>query len=182
METGDHVVLLDEDGHASGTALRRDVHHETTPLHLAFSCYAFDAEGRVLLTRRALTKRAWPGVWTNSWCGHPRPGEDFHRAVQRRGAEELGVTVGPVHEVLGDFRYRAVDDSGVVENEYCPVYATRLDVDPVPHPDEVMAWRWVPWSDALALARHAPWAVSPWMAAQAPLLAAQRTAGLAWAT
>jgi hypothetical protein len=67
----DEVVLLADDGRAIGTAPRASVHDAATPLHFAFSCYVFDAGSRVLLTRRALVKLAWPGVWTNSFCGHP---------------------------------------------------------------------------------------------------------------
>ena len=113
----DLVVLLDDDGTPTGTAPRLDVHGADTPLHQAFSVHLFDDAGRVLLTRRALSKRTWPGVWTNSCCGHPRPGEAVEDAVRRRVREELGVEVRDLRLLLPDFRYRAVDASGVVENE-----------------------------------------------------------------
>jgi isopentenyl-diphosphate delta-isomerase type 1 len=122
----DQVILLDEHDQPIGTAPRASVHGTDTPRHLAFSCYLFDSQGRVLLTRRALTKVAWPGVWTNSCCGHPRPGEAPEDAVRRRLADELGAVVTDVHLVLPDFGYRAVDASGVVENEFCPVWVARL--------------------------------------------------------
>src|SRR4051812_7284535 len=121
----DLVVLLDDAGDPCGTAPRATVHDSATPLHLAFSCYLFDADGRVLLTRRAVTKRTWPGVWTNSFCGHPRPDEPVAEAVVRYAAHELGTTIADLSCVLPDFRYRAVDPTGIVENEICPVFLAR---------------------------------------------------------
>lgn len=162
----DHVVLLDSDGAPVGTAPRATVHTTTTPLHLAFSCYLLRASGEVLVTRRALGKRTWPGVWTNSFCGHPRSGEPLPDAVARHARHELGLTVHDVELVLPDFRYRAVDASGVVENEVCPVLIATTDDEPVPNPDEVMDLVWV---DPEALGRSitaTPWAFSPWMVLQ----------------
>ena len=117
------VVLLDNACRTIGTAPKSEVHHDSTPLHLAFSCYLFDEAGHVLLTRRALDKRTFPGVWTNSFCGHPSPDESVDGAVARRAREELGVDVADLICVLPDFRYRAVDAEGILENEFCPCSA-----------------------------------------------------------
>ncbi len=173
MDSEDLVILLDDDGRPRETAPREESHHRSTPLHLAFSCYAFDDDGHVLLTRRALSKRAWPGVWTNSWCGHPRPGEELESAVRRRAGDELGLQADGIRMAVADFRYRAVDDSGIVENEVCPVFTATVGTDPAPNPGEVVSWRWEPWSGVVDLVRLAPWSVSPWMALQVPLLDAE---------
>ena len=140
------VVLLDESGRAVGTMAKSDVHHRDTPLHLAFSCYVFDAEGRVLVTRRALDKPTFPGVWTNSCCGHPAPGEEIRDAVRRRVGEELGLVLADLRLLLPRFRYRAVMDDGVTENEMCPVFVARTTDLVRADPDEVDDVGWEPWS------------------------------------
>ena len=74
----------------------------------------------MLLTRRALAKPTWPGVWTNTCCGHPRPDEPIPAAIARRLDHELGMAVDGLECVLPDFAYRATDVSGIVENEVLP--------------------------------------------------------------
>ncbi|WP_349826957.1 isopentenyl-diphosphate Delta-isomerase [Brevibacterium litoralis] len=157
------VVLLADDGTPTGTAPKATVHSTDTPLHLAFSCFLYDTEGRILLTRRALSKKTWPGVWTNSFCGHPGPDEPFDAAIERRAHQELGTRVRDIAPVVPDFRYRAVDASGVVENEVCPVYTATLDGELVPVPDEVMETAWIAPADLDAALEAAPFAFSPWM-------------------
>ena len=157
----EHVVLLDEDGRPIGTADKAQVHHGDTPLHLAFSCYLLDADGAVLVTRRALHKRTFPGVWTNSCCGHPAPGEGLTAAVRRRVAQELGTEVVGLRLVLPRFRYRAEQD-GVVENEMCPVFVGFASGDVSPDPDEVGEARWEPWQTFRAGVLDGTRAVSVW--------------------
>jgi isopentenyl-diphosphate delta-isomerase len=169
------VVLLDERGQPCGTAPKATVHHESTPLHLAFSCWLFDPAGeRVLLTRRAAAKRTWPLAWTNSFCGHPGPGEAAEDAVRRRAADELGVDLGELSLELPDFRYTARMASGVTENEVCPVFTATLDGDPQPDPAEVDSFVWVPWSTLAPAVADDPERYSPWMRLQLPLLAEKR--------
>jgi isopentenyl-diphosphate delta-isomerase len=157
------VVLLDEAGTPVGTADKGVVHSTTTPLHLAFSCHVYDQEGRVLVTRRSLGKLTWPGVWTNSFCGHPAPGETQEQAIARRAAVELGISVRSVELVLPDFRYRAVDASGIVENEICPVYRAVTTDAPQPNPDEVSEFAWLDPAALRSAVAAAPFAFSPWL-------------------
>lgn len=161
------VVLLDDAGTPVGVADKALVHGADTPLHLAFSCYGFDGDGRMLLTRRALAKRTWPGVWTNACCGHPAPGESAEDAVVRRMRRELGVEPRALRLVLPDFRYRAVAADGIVEHEVCPVYFAEVPTTLDPDPDEVIEWAWVAPSAFLDLAVRAPFLLSPWSVLQA---------------
>jgi isopentenyl-diphosphate delta-isomerase len=161
--TNEQVVLVDNDGNVIGSADKITVHDSDTALHLAFSCHVFDTSGRLLVTRRALSKLTWPGVWTNSFCGHPAPGESFEEAIARRANDELGITVSDLALKLPDFRYRAVDASGIVENEICPVFTAVTEDAVDPSPDEVSEWAWV---DPVVLhdaATALPFAFSPWL-------------------
>ncbi len=157
----EHVVLLDEAGQAVGTADKAVVHHADTPLHLAFSCYLFDDSGNVLVTRRASTKRTFPGVWTNSCCGHPAPGETLEDAVRRRVAQELGTAVADLKLLLPRFRYRAEYD-GVVENEMCPVFVATVSGPLEPDADEVGEVSWEPWPSFRARVLDGTRDVSAW--------------------
>ena len=169
--SAEEVVLLDEAHRPIGTAPKAGVHTTDTPLHLAVSCYVLDDDGRLLLTRRALAKKTWPGVWTNSFCGHPGPGEGFVEAIARRAGQELGFEVTAMTEVLPDFRYRAVDASGIVENEVCPVYRAVTTDAVVANPDEVAEFAWVEPSSLSVAAQAAPYAFSPWLGWQLAQLA-----------
>lgn len=169
VPTPEQVVLVDDAGRPVGVAEKATVHGRRTPRHLAFSCYGFDAAGRVLVTRRARGKRAFPLVWTGTCCGHPAPGEEMADAVHRRLEHELGVRAHDLCLVLPDFSYRASDVNGVEEHEFCPVFVCSLDGDPDPRPDEVETWEWWGWERFLDAAAGGE--LSPWAALQAPLLA-----------
>ncbi|GAA1835960.1 isopentenyl-diphosphate Delta-isomerase [Agromyces salentinus] len=166
----DDVVLLDEAGEPIGRVRKSAVHGPDTALHLAFSCHVLNPAGEVLVTRRSLTKQAWAGVWTNSFCGHPRPSEPLTAAVRRRAEFELGMELDSLELALPTFRYRAVDADGTVENEICPVYIATVSGDPDPNPREVMDHMWVRPDELRAAIDAAPWAFSPWLALQAAQL------------
>ena len=174
------VVLLDQAGHASGTADKVAVHHDHTPLHLAFSCYLFNQAGQFLLTRRAESKRTFPGVWTNTCCGHPLPGELMSGSVLRRLRAELGIGTAKLTLVLPRFRYQARMASGVLENELCPVYAAYADLPPDPDPAEVAETKWVDWAEFCDAVRDGRQPVSPWCAEQLTELAALGPRPLDW--
>lgn len=166
LDATEQVVLLDEAGQPVGSADKATVHSTHTPLHLAFSCHVYDGAGQVLVTRRALTKPTWPGVWTNSFCGHPAPGEPMEEALRRRALRELGIGLDAVELLLPDFRYRAVDASGIVENELCPVYRATTADHVEPAPDEVAEFAWVRLDDLATAVSAAPYAFSPWLGLQ----------------
>lgn len=165
------LVLCDESGRPVATMRKEIVHTSDTPRHLAFSIFLFNSKGELLLQQRALSKKTWPGVWSNSCCGHVMLHERTVNAAKRRLKYELGIGGANLKVVLPDFRYRAEKD-GVVENEICPVFVGTTDKLPRPNPDEVGAIRWVKWEEFLTDVRKPDTEVSPWAVEEVELLAA----------
>ncbi|MCZ7448249.1 isopentenyl-diphosphate Delta-isomerase [Rhizobium rhizogenes] len=166
------VILCGEHGEAIGMAPKSEIHHAQTPLHLGFSVYIFYADDKLLVTRRALDKITWPGVLTNSCCGHPQPGEPLTEAIERQVRNELGIEVDGIRLVLPEFSYRAAMTNGIAEHELCPVFAARCQTLSVtPNLTEVSAWEWVHWLWFLESVQDGRLLVSPWCHAQVELLA-----------
>ncbi|MFJ4713402.1 isopentenyl-diphosphate Delta-isomerase [Streptomyces sp. NPDC088785] len=137
--TGEAILLelVDEDGRTIGTAEKLAAHQAPGQLHRAFSVFLFDEQGRLLLQQRALGKYHSPGVWSNTCCGHPYPGEAPFAAAARRTFEELGVSPSLMAEA-GTVRYNHPDpDSGLVEQEFNHLFVGMVQAPPAPDPEEV---------------------------------------------
>ena len=163
------VVLVNDNNEEIGTMPKMEAHNAHTPLHRAFSVYVFNRKGKFLLTQRALSKKVFPCVWTNSCCGHPGPGEETENAIKRRLEFELGLKPESLKAVLPKYRYRA-EMNGIVENEICPVYTAIVSSDPKPNPQEIEDYEWIDWKKFLKNLEKDPEKYSPWCKEQARLL------------
>lgn len=137
---GEHVILVDSDDVPIGIHAKQDAHIAGL-LHRAFSVFVFDSHGRALLQRRATAKYHSGGLWSNTCCSHPRPGESTLAAAQRRLFEEMGFNC-PLSTAFS-FVYRADVGGGLTEHEYDHVFIGHFDGDPAPDPTEVEDWRWI---------------------------------------
>ncbi|GAA2258112.1 isopentenyl-diphosphate Delta-isomerase [Streptomyces atrovirens] len=154
------LELVDEDGVTTGTAEKLAAHQPPGQLHRAFSVFLFDEHGRLLLQQRALGKYHSPGVWSNTCCGHPYPGEAPFAAAARRTFEELGVSPSLLAEA-GTVRYNHPDPaSGLVEQEYNHLFVGMVQSPPRPDPQEVATTAFV--TPAELAERHAEDTFSAW--------------------
>lgn len=154
------LELVDEDGNTIGTAEKLSAHQAPGKLHRAFSVFLFDERGRLLIQRRALRKYHSPGVWSNTCCGHPYPGESPFAAAARRTYEELGVSPSLLAEA-GTVRYHHPDpDSGLVEQEFNHLFVGMVQSPVRPDPEEIAETAFVT-ADELAL-RHDQTPFSAW--------------------
>lgn len=142
------IYYVDEKDNPTGeTAPKLEAHTANTRLHAAFSCYIFNNAGEFLVTRRAKNKKVWPGVWTNSVCGHPAPGESRQAAIIRRTQYELGMTIKDLQVILPKYIYKTPPFNGIIEHEYCPVFFAHSSSLPDPNIEEVDAYKWLKWED-----------------------------------
>jgi len=148
MNQPEQIVFVDENGQPTGeVGPKLESHTANTRLHLAFSCYIFrKSDNKFLVTQRALSKKVWPGVWTNSVCGHPAPGEAIEDAIRRRATYEAGLSnITDISCVLPKYRYTTPPYNGIIENELCRVFIAYVDDEPKPNPEEVEAYKWLTW-------------------------------------
>jgi isopentenyl-diphosphate delta-isomerase len=138
-DISERVVLVDGEDRQVGTAPKQAVHLDGS-LHRAFSVFVFDSAGNTLLQRRAAAKYHSGGLWSNTCCGHPRPGETTPVAARRRLREEMGFDC-PLQPAVS-FLYRRDLENGLIEHEFDHILVGQFDGTPVPNPEEVEDWRW----------------------------------------
>lgn len=136
----EEVILVNERDEAIGAEEKLKA-HALGVLHRAFSIFIFNSSGQLLLQKRTGTKYHSKGLWSNTCCGHPRPGESIADASRRRLYEEMGFDC----EVRGvfEFIYHVKLDDSLFEHEYDHVLIGGFDGDPNPNREEVDDWKWV---------------------------------------
>jgi isopentenyl-diphosphate delta-isomerase len=138
------VVLVDENDDPVGEMAKMEA-HEKALLHRAFSVFVFNNNDELMMQQRALGKYHSPGLWTNTCCSHPRPGETVLEAGHRRLLEEMGFDC--TIEKIFDFIYKAQLDHGLTEHEFDHVLFGRYDQNPDINPVEVENWKWMAMDD-----------------------------------
>ncbi len=138
------VILVDKDDHQTGVAGKMEAHHKGL-LHRAVSVFVIDSAGDWILQKRALDKYHSNGLWTNTCCTHPYPGETTTNAAKRRLMEEMGIKCNLID--LFTFIYKEKLDNELTEHELDHVFFGISDDTPVPDNVEVEEWKKISFSD-----------------------------------
>lgn len=98
----------------------------------------------VLLQKRLMTKKSFPGYWDTSAGGNIDYGESYEQAAKRELAEEIGlrdVTLIPVLK----FYAEAVDQAGDKLNRFTQLYTVKVQTNThfIAQPSEVERVEWV---------------------------------------
>lgn len=134
----DLVILVDQNDNQVGVMEKMQAHLEAV-LHRAFSVFIFNSNGELMLQQRAVTKYHSPGLWSNTCCSHPRPGEKTNEAAHRRMREEMGFDCDFTEAF--SFVYKAPFTNELTEHEYDHVFIGISDELPVLNTDEAEAYR-----------------------------------------
>lgn len=143
----DQVILVDEQDREVGVMEKMQAHVEGR-LHRAISVFVFNSKNELLIHQRAHSKYHSSGLWSNTCCSHPMPGETSEAAAVRRLQEEMGMTC-ELYESFS-FVYKAHLDRELTEFEFDHVFTGQTDDEPVLNPDEVAAWKYISFKDLQA--------------------------------
>lgn len=153
------VVLVDRKDNSIGSIGKLEAHARGL-LHRAVTVYLFNTAGEILMQRRAANKYHCGGLWSNTCCGHPMPGEAIQAAAERRLAEEMGLSLSlkPVFEIS----YCLPVTNDLIEHEYGHVFFAICDKQPQLNPEEADQYRYCsPLQLQQELAQH-PQNFTPW--------------------
>ena len=153
------LVLVDQHDRKKGYAPKLQAHQQGL-LHRAFSIFIFDHAGRLLLQQRAFGKYHSQGLWTNTCCGHPRPGERTLAAAKRRLQEEMGITCSL--RKVSTLLYREQVSNQLIEHEFDHIFVGISDCDPVANPEEAYDWQWLKLSQICEHIAAAPESFTFW--------------------
>lgn len=153
------LILVDENDQPAGTMEKLEAHQKAM-LHRAFSVLISNSRNELLIHQRAAGKYHSAGLWTNTCCSHPMPGEDTESAAHRRLQEEMGFDCGLKHQF--HFIYKTELDNQLTEHELDHVFTGVFDGIPHPDPQEVSAYRWISREDLEAEMTAAPEKFTYW--------------------
>lgn len=140
----EQVVLISENDEVLGLMEKMQA-HENGILHRAFSVFLFNDKGEMLLQKRAADKYHSPNQWTNACCSHPRSGETYLEAANRRLKEELGIETELTPKF--HFIYKADVGGNLWEHELDHVFIGNFQEDFDLNKDEVAEVRYISMED-----------------------------------
>lgn len=134
------VVLVDESDNEIGVIGKLEA-HEKGLLHRAFSIFIFNDKNELLLQKRASSKYHSAGLWSNTCCSHPAPGESNIDAANRRLFEEMGLSTLLFHK--HSFVYKTKFDNNLTEHEFDHVYFGYSNAEPILDLNEAETFKWI---------------------------------------
>jgi isopentenyl-diphosphate delta-isomerase len=87
------IDILTPEGTATGKTALKSEAHKNGWFHATAHIWFFTSDEKILLQKRALTKKVFPGIWDISVAGHIGAGEEILEGAKREVFEEIGIEI-----------------------------------------------------------------------------------------
>jgi isopentenyl-diphosphate delta-isomerase len=161
------IILVNENDEEVGIAEKLEAHQKGL-LHRAFSVFIFNDGNELLLQQRANNKYHSGGLWTNTCCSHPRPGEETKSGAKRRLREEMGFDTELTQ--IFHFTYRHVFENGLIEHEFDHVFTGFYNSEVCIDKNEANDYRYMSMENISYLLVSDPQKFTPWFHIAFPLI------------
>tara|TARA_R110002073_G_scaffold336490_1_gene533983 strand:+ start:5016 stop:5561 length:546 start_codon:yes stop_codon:yes gene_type:complete len=127
----DEVIdILDTQGNYTGKTCLKSIAHQKGYFHPTVHIWIFTKDKKILLQKRAPTKKVFPNLWDISVAGHIGAGEEIEKAALREVYEEIGLALFEEDLIkIGIRKHEVSHDNGIQDNEFHHVFIAELKKD-----------------------------------------------------
>lgn len=121
------IDILTPEGKSTGKTALKSEAHKNGWFHATAHIWFFTSDKRILLQKRALTKKVFPGIWDISVAGHIGAGEEILDGAKREVFEEIGLILENKDFIkIGTRIHQVNHENGIQDNEHHHVFIAEL--------------------------------------------------------
>ncbi len=123
------IDILTPDGKPTGKSALKSEAHKYGWFHATVHIWLFTSDKKILLQKRALTKKVFPGLWDISVAGHIGAGEAILASAKREVFEEIGLQLEEKDLIkIGTRIHQVNHKNGIQDNEHHHVFIAELKI------------------------------------------------------
>lgn len=123
------IDILTPEGEPTGKTALKSEAHKNGWFHATVHVWLFTSDKKILLQKRALTKKVFPGLWDISVAGHVASGEKILTSAKREVFEEIGFQLEDEDLIkIGTRIHQISHPNGIQDNEHHHVFIAELKV------------------------------------------------------
>ena len=121
------IDILTAEGLPTGNTALKSEAHKKGWFHATAHIWFFTTDHQILLQKRALTKKVFPGIWDISVAGHIGAGEKILQGAKREILEEIGLELQEKDLIkIGTRIHQVSHSNGIQDNEHHHVFIAEL--------------------------------------------------------
>jgi len=121
------IDILTPEGKSTGKTALKSEAHKNGWFHATAHIWFFTSDKKILLQKRALTKKVFPGIWDISVAGHIGAGEEILDGAKREVFEEIGLILEDKDFIkIGTRIHQVNHENGIQDNEHHHVFIAEL--------------------------------------------------------